>query len=84
MLTASATHPDDQSVTAQLAPNGVATFARAAGNLNAVAGGNKETFKSVAMVMTQTAGVATDRRKLASAIRRDPSARRGPTGLGPT
>ena len=29
---------------------------QAAGNLNAQAGGNAETFKSVAMVMTQTAG----------------------------
>lgn len=50
---------DIQMVTAQLASNGVegyAQLAEAAGNLNAVAGGNKETFKSVAMVLTQTAG----------------------------
>ena len=31
-------------------------LAEAAGNLNAVAGGNSETFKSVAMMLTQTAG----------------------------
>ena len=50
---------DIQSATAQLAANGVPNYdklAMAAGNLNAVAGGNKETFKSVAMVLTQTAG----------------------------
>ncbi|WP_190972639.1 tape measure protein [Bifidobacterium tissieri] len=50
---------DIQSMTAQLASNGVPDFeklAEAAGNLNAVAGGNAETFKSVGMVMTQTAG----------------------------
>lgn len=50
---------DIQSVTAQLAANGVPNYdrlAEAAGNLNAVAGGNKDTFKSVAMVLTQTAG----------------------------
>lgn len=50
---------DIQNVTAQLAANGVEGYeelAKAAGNLNAVTGGNKETFKSVAMVMTQTAG----------------------------
>lgn len=50
---------DIQSVTAQLAANGVPNYdklAEAAGNLNAVAGGNKETFKSVGMVLTQTAG----------------------------
>lgn len=50
---------DIQNVTAQLASNGVAGFdklAEAAGNLNAVAGGNKETFKSVGQVITQTAG----------------------------
>lgn len=44
---------------AQLAANGVADYlglTKAAGNLNAVAGGNAETFKSVAMVLTQTAG----------------------------
>lgn len=50
---------DIQNVTAQLAANGVDGFdklAEAAGNLNAVAGGNKETFRSVGMVLTQTAG----------------------------
>lgn len=44
---------------AQLAANGVKDYTgltMAAGNLNAVAGGNAETFKSVAMVLTQTAG----------------------------
>ena len=48
-----------RNITAQLAANGVADYdrlAQAAGNLNAVAGGNAETFKSVGMVMTQTAG----------------------------
>lgn len=47
------------NTTAQLGANGVANFEQlteAAGNLNAVAGGNAETFKSVAMVLTQTAG----------------------------
>lgn len=50
---------DIQSVTAQLAANSVPNFdklAEAAGNLNAVAGGNADTFKSVGMVLTQTAG----------------------------
>ena len=50
---------DIQNITAQLAANGVADYdklAEAAGNLNAVAGGNAETYKSVGMVMTQTAG----------------------------
>ena len=50
---------DVRNITAQLAANGVPNFdrlAEAAGNLNAVAGGNAETFKSVGMVMTQTAG----------------------------
>ena len=50
---------DIQNMTAQLAANGVPNYeklAEAAGNLNAVAGGNAETFKSVGMVMTQTAG----------------------------
>lgn len=44
---------------AQLAANGIKNFQSltlSAGNLNAVAGGNADTFKSVAMVMTQTAG----------------------------
>lgn len=48
-----------RNVTAQLAANGVkdyAQIAEAAGNLNAVAGGNASTFESVGMVMTQTAG----------------------------
>lgn len=48
-----------QNTTAQLAANGIQDYVgltEAAGNLNAVAGGNAETFKSVAMVMTQTAG----------------------------
>ena len=47
------------NTTAQLGANGVKDFMKlteAAGNLNAVAGGNAETFNSVAMVMTQTAG----------------------------
>ncbi len=51
--------PTIQNMTAQLASNGVKDYTgltKAAGNLNAVAGGNAETFKSVAMVMTQTAG----------------------------
>lgn len=47
------------NTTAQLAANGVKDYVgltEAAGNLNAVAGGNASTFQSVAMVMTQTAG----------------------------
>lgn len=47
------------NTTAQLAANGIHDYTgltEAAGNLNAVAGGNAETFKSVAMVLTQTAG----------------------------
>lgn len=50
---------DIRNVTAQLAANGVQGFdqlAEAAGNLNAVAGGSAETFSSVGMVLTQTAG----------------------------
>lgn len=50
---------DIQNMTAQLAANGIQDYtglAEAAGNLNAVAGGNAETFKSVGMVMSQTAG----------------------------
>ena len=50
---------DIANTTAQLAANGIDDFSgltQAAGNLNAVAGGNKDTFKSVAMVLTQTAG----------------------------
>ena len=51
--------PTIQNMLAQLASNGVKDYTgltKAAGNLNAVAGGNADTFKSVAMVMTQTAG----------------------------
>lgn len=47
------------NTTAQLAANGVKDYTgltQAAGNLNAVAGGNADTFQSVAMVLTQTAG----------------------------
>lgn len=50
---------DVANTTAQLAANGVKDYTeltQAAGNLNAVAGGNADTFKSVAMVLTQTAG----------------------------
>ena len=50
---------DIRNVTAQLASNGVdnyAQLAEAAGNLNAVAGGSADTFRSVSMVMSQTAG----------------------------
>jgi tape measure domain-containing protein len=51
--------PTIQNMLAQLASNGVKDYAeltKAAGNLNAVAGGSADTFGSVAMVMTQTAG----------------------------
>ena len=47
------------NTTAQLAANGVQDYEKlteATGNLNAVAGGNSDTFRSVAMVLTQTAG----------------------------
>ncbi|MCM6871254.1 tape measure protein [Enterococcus faecium] len=50
---------DVSNTTAQLAANGIKNYTeltQAAGNLNAQAGGNADTFKSVAMVMTQTAG----------------------------
>lgn len=50
---------DVANTTAQLAANGISNFTaltEAAGNLNAVSGGNRETFKSVAMALTQTAG----------------------------
>lgn len=50
---------DVSNTTAQLAANGIKDYmglTEAAGNLNAQAGGTKETFKSVAMAMTQTAG----------------------------
>ncbi|RLK47615.1 tape measure protein [Microbacterium telephonicum] len=48
-----------QNTTAQLAANGISNYTElteAAGNLNAVAGGNQDTFSSVAMMLTQTAG----------------------------
>lgn len=48
-----------QNTTAQLAANGVQDYdklTQAAGNLNAVAGGTPDTFSSVAMALTQTAG----------------------------
>lgn len=51
--------PTIQATMAQLASNGIKDYTaltQAAGNLNAVAGGNAETFKSVSTVMTQTAG----------------------------
>lgn len=47
------------NTTAQLAANGIQDYTgltQAAGNLNAVAGGNADTFKSVALMLTQTAG----------------------------
>ena len=50
---------DIQSVTAQLAANGVKNFdkmAEAAGNVNAIAGGTKETFKQVALALVQING----------------------------
>lgn len=50
---------DVSNTAAQLASNGIKNYMQlteAAGNLNAQAGGTAETFKSVAMVMTQTAG----------------------------
>lgn len=50
---------DIRNITAQLASNGVPNYeklAEAAGNLNAVAGGTSDTYKSVGMVLTQTAG----------------------------
>lgn len=51
--------PTIQNTIAQLASNGISDYTgltKAAGNLNAVAGGNAETFKSVSTAMTQTAG----------------------------
>jgi tape measure domain-containing protein len=48
------------NTTSQLASNGVKNYeslTEAAGNLNAQAGGNADTFQSVALVMTQTAGL---------------------------
>lgn len=50
---------DIQGITAQLAANGVKDFDKlteAVGNLNAIAGGNAETFGRVGLVLTQTAG----------------------------
>lgn len=50
---------DIANTTAQLAANGIKNYmglTEAAGNLNAQAGGNAETFKSVALMLTQTAG----------------------------
>ena len=50
---------DIQNTTAQLAANGIGNYmelTEAAGNLNAVAGGNADSFKSIAMMLTQTAG----------------------------
>ena len=47
------------NTTAQLAANGIPNFeelTEAAGNLNAAAGGNADTFGSVAQMLTQTAG----------------------------
>ena len=51
---------DIQSISAQLAANGISGaegLAEAAGNLNAVAGGTKDTYRSVGLVITQTAGI---------------------------
>ena len=66
---------DIQSITAQLAANGVAGYdslAEAAGNLNAIAGGTADTYSSVGMVLTQTAGagklVTENWNQLANAI----------------
>lgn len=50
---------DIRNATMQLASNGVANYdklAEAAGNLNAVVGGNADTYKSVTQAMVQTAG----------------------------
>lgn len=66
---------DIQNITAQLAANSVKDYdqlAEAAGNLNAIAGGNADTFQSVGMVLTQTAGqgklVTENWNQLANAI----------------
>ena len=51
---------DIMSMTSQLAANGVNSsekLAEAAGNLNAVAGGTADTYKSVGLVITQTSGL---------------------------
>lgn len=50
---------DILNTSAQLASNGIPNYlelTEAAGNLNAVAGGSAETFSSVALMLTQTAG----------------------------
>ena len=50
---------DVMNTTAQLAANGISDYTKltqAAGNLTAVAGGGADAFKSVAMMLTQTAG----------------------------
>lgn len=50
---------DIRNATMQLASNGVPNYdklAEAAGNLNAVVGGNADTYKSVTQAMVQTAG----------------------------
>lgn len=66
---------DIQNVTAQLAANGVNNYdklAEAGGNLNAIAGGNAETFKSVGLVLSQVNGagklVTQDWNQIANAI----------------
>ena len=63
------------NTSAQLAANGVKDYlalTQAAGNLNAVAGGNADTYKSVALVLTQVNGagklVTQDWNQLANAI----------------
>lgn len=63
------------NTTAQLAANGVQNYSaltQAAGNLNAVAGGNADTYKSVALVLTQANGagklITQDWNQLANAI----------------
>lgn len=64
-----------QGATAQLAANGVKDYDKlveAAGNLNAVAGGNADTFGSVSTVLTQVAGagrlMTQDWNQIANAI----------------
>lgn len=50
---------DVSNTTAQLAANGIKNYmglTEAAGNMNAAAGGSADSFKSVAMMLTQTAG----------------------------
>ncbi|WP_413533691.1 tape measure protein [Empedobacter brevis] len=63
------------NTTAQLAANGVQNYSaltQAAGNLNAIAGGNADTYKSVALVLTQANGagklITQDWNQLANAI----------------